>query len=556
MSTAAYPNVKFTTSRLPSSIGYGEPPKTIDDSLLFDFPPFSSYTGRDVVMAHSRWEVWSPNSTRDAFLPGKVRRDYGFQIPQKREQRRFDGHLGRFDPTVATQYFSNQYPWHAFIDVYNPKKIELDTIPLYGPWQPRGEYTGRLDPAFVTAMEKRCEALNDAIFNEQKFRIPSVKLIIDNPPVSPTMSDIRQLRNPEMFYEDALDKLLSYQRGFRRKAAWVRMVQKLRTTWPPDVEALRKQTIPPADERFMGVWLNGVDEEMSLWLLFHGRVPCFVVHEYHRDDFPQHYRDRATPDNRNQSRIYSDFYSGTDVQRWMSTSEYGFDRVAYMAGAVRNLHLDDNDHAPPIAFSINVKARSSSWAQRWNRRTGHTLLSPPTNRNPVRNPFASWRPTSYAAPDPEDFGPSVGSSSSTGSEKVLVGSSLALPTESRSDEVPQSASYTPTDIRDRTRVGGGSVSIQSSCTTAPSPLDEVDLAPDRAPWVRPPPIARPSQGSWSRWREDIDEDGEQPCFIQCSKVITASNVSNSLLTDCFRPPFLSTGWTTRCTTAKISGCSS
>ena len=52
--------------------------------------------------------------------------------------------------------------------------------------------------------------------------------------------------------------------------------------------------IIPANNQYLGSWVNSADERVVMWLLHLG-VPCFIIHEY-RDglDFSHAFRSAAT----------------------------------------------------------------------------------------------------------------------------------------------------------------------------------------------------------------------------------------------------------------------
>ena len=61
------------------------------------------------------FEIWSPNSAQTPFYPGVQDFTVRLATALPESQRRCDGHMGRFDPTISPQHYNPQYPWLPFI---------------------------------------------------------------------------------------------------------------------------------------------------------------------------------------------------------------------------------------------------------------------------------------------------------------------------------------------------------------------------------------------------------------------------------------------------------
>ena len=74
----------------------------------------------------------------------------------------------------------------------------------------------------------------------------------------------------------AVDGVSEAQRGIRDKRAFIDYVARLHQArfWMPDPAA----EVNMADERYLGVWLNGIEERTARWYLKEG-IPCYVVRE-------------------------------------------------------------------------------------------------------------------------------------------------------------------------------------------------------------------------------------------------------------------------------------
>lgn len=59
--------------------------------------------------------IWSPNSRQDPYYPGHFVAVGLVPLPSLTSQRRYDGHLGRWDPTRNPQAYNRYKPWLGFI---------------------------------------------------------------------------------------------------------------------------------------------------------------------------------------------------------------------------------------------------------------------------------------------------------------------------------------------------------------------------------------------------------------------------------------------------------
>jgi hypothetical protein len=470
----------YRLPRLPSFRGYNRKPVT-DDCFLFTLPPFSRYVGRDVEMSDGkgvrRWELWSPNSIRKPFYPGSMIEDnYTLEPPSDLQQRRFDGHLGRFDPTVSPQHYLSSRPWLAFMPL--PDLDLVDSVPIYRVWQFYSESDprrasdpcrGSVSQAFIQELASLSSRLDDRV--QELLRVSVVDNGIgepDNIPTFPTPLDIDRL-STVITFEYAVDFATYIQRGLKNKAAWIAMAEKMVESWPPDLEQLSGRPIPPANDRLLGVWLNGLCEEMCLWFLIHAQVPCFIVHDYKPGkDFPIVRRAKYESDNRNPpSLTAASFISGTLLDQ-----PNRYDLRARKGGCfTADFHETCGVESPPFN---KHRVLSSSWAQYWDRRTGRYV-----------GPAAALLASSSSQP------------SST--------SKNGLSTVQRPAIIPS---------------GGPSTSGSSVVECPPPaarPLETVVIAPERVPWVRPPVIIGVDKGTWTHFYEDLDVD-DTLYLVEGSKV--------------------------------------
>ena len=99
--------------RNPSFAGYEQIPQ-IPPPPTYELP--SSVHSRYVAAQGRLWEVTSPNSLQNVFCPGKRPSNLNLNVNYLKEYyRRYDGHLGPFDPTKNTQLSFTEKPWRALI---------------------------------------------------------------------------------------------------------------------------------------------------------------------------------------------------------------------------------------------------------------------------------------------------------------------------------------------------------------------------------------------------------------------------------------------------------
>lgn len=124
---------RYNSKRRMSNFGYYEPP-VVDDTLSLILPLFSRMYSRLVAVAGKTWELWSPNSVIDAYYPGIRAPGYKVAMIEDMTKRRFDGHLGRFDPTKAPQHYDPRQPWLLFVRRRRVDRPKIEHVPLVVAW--------------------------------------------------------------------------------------------------------------------------------------------------------------------------------------------------------------------------------------------------------------------------------------------------------------------------------------------------------------------------------------------------------------------------------------
>lgn len=274
----------YSSSHIGCASGYPNVPR-VDDSLSFCFHPDSRLSSRVITYEFEddeedlRLELWSPNSTRRPFFPGRRRAGPLLYPPTPF----CDGHLGPFDPTRSPQYFDPASPHFAFIlrsdDGTFPVEAE-ECVPIWAVWEsaPRPRKDGRIQPAYWKSLSERASQLRkraDTLTHKTECR--EWQGFIEAYPIHPEARDLDSLSN-DLLFEDAVALVAHIQRQVAYLAAWVRMGDALLEFSPNMGNSVAEAVCPRANDILMGLWVNGMSEHMISWMAAAG-VPIFVVHE-------------------------------------------------------------------------------------------------------------------------------------------------------------------------------------------------------------------------------------------------------------------------------------
>ena len=277
---------RYFPRRNPSFAGYEQIPRILPPPS-YELPTSVHY--RYIAAQGRLWEVTSPNSLQNAFCPGKRPSNLNLHVNHLEEYyRRYDGHMGPFDPSVNAQFNFPDKPWRPLI-----------IAPAAGQPRDSPEYESVLNcwksnehPAFDTGIvhnsyidrlirknqevEKRMEALHK-VYSDRFSMEPSHRALWSSTirPTLPSSEHLDSLRRIKRF-PTAVDLITESQRGIKDKRAFVDYVSRLQASpfWMPDPNA----PVEMADDRYLGVWLNGTEERLARWYLKEG-IPCFVVRE-------------------------------------------------------------------------------------------------------------------------------------------------------------------------------------------------------------------------------------------------------------------------------------
>ena len=268
----------FSEPRLSSLHGYEALPHVID-GLDLHLPASNMYTGKLIRVGTKVWEVWSPNSKRSPFYPGKAVAGHVYGITCRPEEKRSDGHLGRFDYTVSPQVAGPL--WWSFITRHAARKESSAAPPefrkVYDCWigEPaEGRDKGRLEEQFISQLVERNNWADEAM--KGKADVAKVdESAWAKRPAYPTRAGLIQLEGT-FSYSQAVDFVTEAQRGIKEKVAWLDWAK--RCLLRPSVkEGAETRLVLRANDQYMGRWINGLSKALVLWLL-EEHIPCFVAH--------------------------------------------------------------------------------------------------------------------------------------------------------------------------------------------------------------------------------------------------------------------------------------
>ncbi|KAJ7903117.1 hypothetical protein B0H13DRAFT_2335280 [Mycena leptocephala] len=310
----------YSTTRLRSFHGYEET-LFVDDGFAWKMPIGDRYYGREVEAGGRRYELWSQNSLQDPYYPGYRPRSGDLKAGNSSEQRRYDGQLGRFDPTISPQYYDPRRPWLGFITVpFHPAHSDdAANEQVMDVWVSEADsgYRGKLDPLFLKRLADANTTLDTAIRLLDSVRHSRRQLWEDRPQQlwSTTLDPLRRITK----YEDAVNQVREIQRGLLEKEAWLRMAIAWRDR-RRSAENMRKMPVLPACDEFMGVWMHGIGEEDMLFFLTCAAVPCFLVHE-------------LTAEEPRGEMVAQNFMDATIVSRYLEPYAYDVNRLALIANS-------------------------------------------------------------------------------------------------------------------------------------------------------------------------------------------------------------------------------
>ncbi|KAK7007175.1 hypothetical protein R3P38DRAFT_3212842 [Favolaschia claudopus] len=305
-------------SRQSCTAGYYTPP-LVYSKMKFELRRIPFVNSRVVKDGQCRrWELWSPNSTQTPFLPGWRAPGLLPSIPTKPGDRRYDGHVGKMDCLFSPHYSGENIAHWPYLR--RPYLVKPDDFayaayePLMNQWDVN--LADRRMGSFRLEFVQRLSSLRQDL--DQRIAAVGARLHTgsktwDIRPQFASATAITELLGVRTWVE-AVDRGVGVQRGLREKEAWLSMTHARRILGRTTLEQLRGVHFPKADERFLGVWVNGLPESTVLANMYAG-LPCFIVHSYASEDLT---RADAYP----ATSTRSDFVTGTDVITAVLESPY------------------------------------------------------------------------------------------------------------------------------------------------------------------------------------------------------------------------------------------
>ncbi|KAJ6496482.1 hypothetical protein C8R47DRAFT_1212800 [Mycena vitilis] len=348
---ATHGAARFTRPRLACLAGYLDFP-TIYSGMSFDLRHLPRITSRVVRVDGHVYELWSPNSQQFPYLSDFLRSDYTPSIPPEAEKR-YDGHAGKHDCLHSPQYRQKNAQHWPFMRrasmVSDDNYAALAFAPLSQYWRcdDLDNHRGSFDTSFVDGLISILHFLDRRM--EKFHAFAERKSSWESRPTYSSEEKILKLLDVRV-WDDAVDLGVAVQRGLREKEAWTCLMdaQERQQTLP--LKRLKEQKIPLAREKFVGLWINGLQEEATLRLML-ARVPCFIVHEY-----PSTARAR---DEIGGARTFRDFLEGTEVSQLLGDHN-PYQQLAHGQILLDKGGVDDDGRTlPPFAPAVD-RMRSSS----------------------------------------------------------------------------------------------------------------------------------------------------------------------------------------------------
>ncbi|KAJ7163160.1 hypothetical protein C8R46DRAFT_1221949 [Mycena filopes] len=316
-------------------------------------------------MEERAYFVWSPNSSRVPHFPGAHARDcrIGSNYIPPPSERRVDGHLGPKDPTRNPQPYQENEPWLAFVrrqDPYELIDIDVAYVKVYDVWKTHaldGLY-GYLCPRFIQFLsdEHRDQDKEIARLSSRPIR-SGIRSWANWAKYVPFDEDFKNLGVITRF-DNAVDLVTKIQRLLLEKRAWCAMVDSYPYTdqqWTSQdrlIQQLAKKPVVPADDQFIGVWINGQAAPLDvLWFLTAARIPCFVLQEV---------TENPTPSQMRKSPVAGTEIEG-DVQRALYDKKAQMPPKHTLDKNRKRLEKPDQKETILATHPMNVRARDVFW---------------------------------------------------------------------------------------------------------------------------------------------------------------------------------------------------
>ncbi|KAK7007960.1 hypothetical protein R3P38DRAFT_2552690, partial [Favolaschia claudopus] len=455
---------RYTSARQNCAAGYYFL-ATFDTSMTFELRQLPRITSRIVRIEDRVFELWSPNSAQRPFLPGERSPGFIAQPSRLLEDRRYDGHLGRFDCLYAPQYWVSALSHWPFM---RHQPLVRTDDPAYVAYQPLTEgwvvnSTDARRGEFSTDFLRRLSALQSALAVRIETLRPRFTVNSGTWANRPRYASTLQVSmlSSVRSWQDAVDEGVAVQRGLREMEAWITMVEARRCLQPLTMNDLRNADMPLADDRFIGLWVNGLGEPAVLNYMYAG-IPCFIAHEYPRNAVHRGIIDPNT-------RVFTDFMEGTELPRLL------FDNPYQMIARESNL--------------LNLGSRSEEGMGVHQQRDG---AAEARSSSLLLQELPIHQTTSNPLPPVT----SASSSAATASTPVARAPPAAAPGTASTSRSLASTKQDPS----------------ASSYAAREPETRV-IASDRVPYIVPPPIQSADGKGWEKYQLSPAPDGSK-AFIR------------------------------------------
>jgi hypothetical protein len=153
----------FSTSRLRNQHGYRLEPSINDTYLGGRIPSFRSHWARVVEVRKRLWLIWSPNSSQDPFYPGPALPFNGVPTASSLDQRRSDGHGGKWDYTRFPQPYAPNQLWLGMITREGTQETSsVEFVSATTVWESTSDSEGYIQPDYLLSLAARNEAVEQA----------------------------------------------------------------------------------------------------------------------------------------------------------------------------------------------------------------------------------------------------------------------------------------------------------------------------------------------------------------------------------------------------------
>ncbi|KAJ7512293.1 hypothetical protein B0H11DRAFT_2214095 [Mycena galericulata] len=351
---------RYTHLRQACLAGYRNPTFSYT-AMLFDLRHIPCITSRIVKIDGHVFELWSPNSSQLPFFPGTMKADFVPAPAQLLSDRRYNGHAGRFDCLYSPQYWRAGTVHWPFMR--RPVLVTADD-PTYAAFAPLTEHwvseqpalrRGRLSEEFVGRLSSLNRELDQSMLKLRAGLSPESNTWKKRPDYA---NDFRITRLLGLrSWDEVIDLGVAVQRGLREKEGWIAWLTERFRQDNMASEWFKWTAMPLANEAFIGLWVNGLEETIVLRHMAAG-VPCFIIHEYPPNSLVG---DIAT---RPGVPIFPDFVSGTDLECLLS-DDNPYQRFArFQPGRLDALHTSDDGQAPAqLATTVNEERSSSLYLE-------------------------------------------------------------------------------------------------------------------------------------------------------------------------------------------------